>query len=445
MAAVYLLWDESFLWGLLAWRALAAFGVPYQLVRGQDIAQGLLLSKPPALLVAPGGVARRKAALLGPEGMASIRDYIASGGAYLGFCGGSGLGLTGRHGLGLCPWTRAAMTDRMLHLVSGHVRVTLGHGECLKTTPEAADECGCAPFADLIPPSFLEITKPEDAPLLPVWWPARFAAEPSNHVGVLASYAEPGEDFWIADLPLSHLPHGAFAGWEEAYGVRLRPDFMREQPCMAAGRFGHGRYVLSYAHLETPASPHANLWLAHLLTVLAGCEVQTTRTPPWNLSSAGPGEPPPVAWDHPLLGKAEITLRELLNLGRDHFLLFDRNDWLLGWRAGIPGAHLNHLWALVCTARSLPATPAAAKALDAAAPRFDAALDAFREQATHYLMAERLSMTLARAFPDAVSAEALKRRRSALFGEAMEYGGLYGELLTAMDEVMWRQLCSGCA
>ena len=66
---IYMLWDASHIWGLMAWRALRALGLSCRLVKGQEIAEGALLGKPgscrayenavpPPLLVVPGGNAR---------------------------------------------------------------------------------------------------------------------------------------------------------------------------------------------------------------------------------------------------------------------------------------------------------------------------------------------------------------------------------------------------
>ena len=37
-----LLWDESFLWGLMAWRALREAGLPFDLLRFEDVRKGEL-------------------------------------------------------------------------------------------------------------------------------------------------------------------------------------------------------------------------------------------------------------------------------------------------------------------------------------------------------------------------------------------------------------------
>ncbi len=408
MSSLHILWDESHIWGLLAWRAIRALGLPHRLVRGQEIAQGLLSRKPPAALVVPGGVARRKAERLGAAGMQAIRDYIELGGTYIGFCGGSGLGLTGAFGLKICPWQRAAMKDRMLHLVSGHL-----HCDVNRSHP-------------LIPENLPE------SPLLPVWWPARFATQHDSPVSVLATYAAPGPDFWVADISLETLPGDALADWETLYGVRLQPSNMAGQPCMVTGEYGEGNYLLSYAHLETPESPHANAWFAHILSTVLGAETPAhTTIAPWDLDAL------PTCWDDPLLLEAKEVLDGLIALGRDHFLLFERNPWLLGWRAGLPGAALNNIYSLLRQLLAIPPSDEARSWLADSSIPFAQALHDLHHGATGYLLAERLAMTLAKTFPDAVDQAALKRQREVLFGHPMEHGGPYGFLLDTLDQLFW--------
>mgnify|MGYP002597151385 CR=1 FL=1 len=77
---ICILWDASHIWGLMAWRAVRALGLPCRLVKGQEIAEGAYLGKPGGvspnggpqqsgagvrLLLVPGGNARLKAAALG--------------------------------------------------------------------------------------------------------------------------------------------------------------------------------------------------------------------------------------------------------------------------------------------------------------------------------------------------------------------------------------------
>ncbi|THB66536.1 MAG: biotin--protein ligase [Desulfovibrio sp.] len=414
MSSLAMLWDESHIWGLLAWRAIREMGFPCRMVRAQDIAGGALAGKsgaePPKALIVPGGVARRKAEKLGDAGMDAIREFTASGGTYLGFCGGAGLGLTGQFGLDLCPWQRAAIKERMLHLASGHIHVT---------TPQSHP---------LLPESM------QESPLLPVWWPARFEPQSDNAVQVLATYSDPGDDFWMADLPLNQVPDNAISHWRETYGVQLRPDFLTGQPCVISGEYGQGRYLLSYSHLETPRSADANRWFAHLLTTALGKDPRQNpihEVPAWHLYEQD------IAWDDPVLVRAVEIMDEIIAVGTDHFLLFQRNCWLLGWRAGIPGSNINMLSSLLRTVAAQEPTEEAERFFSKTKEKFGTTWEKFHSAVTGYFLAERLAMTLSKAYPDAVSQQGLLRERTALFGHPMQQGGVYAELVEVLEELVW--------
>lgn len=412
MSSLYIYWDESHIWGLLLWRAMKALGLPHRMVRGKEIAQGLLSRNPPAALVVPGGMARGKFENLGEDGVREVRDYVAGGGVYMGFCGGAGLGLTGRHGLGLCPWKRRAFTDRLQHAMSGHMRVAPAQGNPLV-------------------PSGLDAN-----PLLPVWWPARFEPTPDSGVNVLAAYTAPGPDFWVADIPLTSIPRAALEDLETLYDLSVWPQFMVDAPCLVEGTYGQGRYVLSYSHLETPASRDANLWLTHIVRELTGLvpENGASLTPAWNLEAL------PRRWsdeDGGLdLSRAKGDLEASIREGMEELLFFRRNSWLLGWRRGIPGASVNALYSMVCQAQALEPGAAAKAYWRENAPRFLETLSLFRHGLTGYLLSERLAMTVS-GTANAIPENVLSEQRMALFGSShMTFGGLFAELLQTMDELV---------
>ena len=420
VAPIHILWDSAHIWGLMAWRAVRALGLPCRLVKGQEIAEGAFLRKPgpgeAALLLVPGGNARLKAQALGPDGLETVRRWVAQGGRYLGVSAGAGLAL--RHenaaaGLNLCPWMRAAYPQRLHHLISGHVRVRLRADD-----PRVPPELTAGQAADAA---------------LPVWWPGRFAPEAGEDVRVLAAYDAPGEDFWLADLPLRRIPAQVFETWQALYGVNLSADFLAGQPLVVGGAYGAGGYILSYSHLETPRSPAANAWLAHLLR-MAGYAPQKALVPLWQLRA------PCAAWPAesgaPLL-RALNHVRGLLDLAVEHHLFFARTHWLWGWRAGQPGAACNNLHAALCTAAGLPPSAAALAYWREAGPRFTALEDLFTAGAEGYFLACRLADTLASTLPEAVGRRGLEHQREALFGHPMNGGGLLEELLTIAEELTY--------
>lgn len=425
---LYILWDESQIWGLLAWRGAQSLGLPYRLVRAEEIRQGLLAGKPPAMLLVPGGTARLKSEALGPQGMRAIRDYVAGGGHYLGICGGAGLGLTpapGKEddGLGLCPWSRGAYTDRIQHLMSGHLGVKLAQPGHSLNGPEEA-------LAD------------EEQPLLPVWWPGRFSPEPAEGASALAGSATvlavysgaPGEDFWLSDLPTRLLPKDAYTDWQNLYGVSLSPSFLEGQPCLVHGAYGAGSYTLSYSHLETPDSPFANAWLAKLARLVGGLSPTAEKVPAWRLDEQ------PVVWADSGLLACRHMVRGLIDTGLEHGLLFRRNDWLYGWRAGVPGLQLTSLYAALASIISLPPGRSAEAAWSVCQDDLLRKMEIFSQGANNYLLAERLAMTLARSAPEALSGRLLTRQKEALFGERMRPGGLYKEITDVVDKLIWLQI-----
>lgn len=444
MTRVFVLWDDSHLWGLLVLRFLRALGVPHKILRAHDIAEGALSGKPaagdgatgenaptgcavqnaPGLLIVPGGWARGKALRLGQAGMQAIRGFVAQGGGYLGFCGGAGLALTGQRpgdSLGLCPWGRMGFAGRLQHFLSGDVRLALAPqsgGLCLPGAQELLGQ---------------------------VWWPAQFApsggkdGDGDEDVTVLARYCGLGPDFQVADLALSHFPDEALSDWENLYGLQVRPHFLFGRPAVIAGTHGQGRYVLSYPHLETPDSPQANAWLAHLLEDMAGAHCTLSASPAWRVGGA------PTRWPDATLLAAKAAVEEVIALGQEHLLLFWRNPWLLGWRRGIPGPGVNSLYAMLCEAlECAPPTPggAAATFWESGRDEFARLTALFRQGGSGLLLAERLDMTV-RQTPgmdggDEVFARSLRDMRAALFGLPPASGGVCGQMLAMLEELLAR-------
>jgi hypothetical protein len=121
--ACALLWDESLAWGLMARKALTEAGLPFDVLRPEQIRQGALSSY--RMLYVPGGWASQKLIALGDRGQEQIRRFVEEGGSYLGICGGAGMAT--EDGIGLLPIRRKPSTERVPS-VSGPVRLSLaGH------------------------------------------------------------------------------------------------------------------------------------------------------------------------------------------------------------------------------------------------------------------------------------------------------------------------------
>jgi len=392
----FILWDEAHLWGVLMLRALGSWGLPARLVRSREIAAGLLASSPPRALVVPGGFASRKAMSLSPAGLEAVREYVRAGGTYLGVCGGAGLGLTIPGGLGLCPWTREPFTHRLQHFASGTVEL---FPQPSAFTPQTL----CRPLAS-------------------VWWPAKFKPDDSD-IEVVAAYGPLTPDFMMADITLSLTPASVLEDWEALYGISLTPAFHEGDPCIIAGCFGAGRYVLSHAHLETPGRPEANAWLGHILAELAHLShVLPLAAPPWRIGQSPPGS------GNPALQKGMTQMLQITALGLAHGLLAWREPWLLGWRQGLPGAQLSGLLAMLDCSLTISPSEASQRFFHRKQSEFTLCMELLTKGLSGYLLAERLALTLLRVDPEAVPEQGLREARLSLFGPPPAAGGVSGGL-----------------
>lgn len=394
-----LLWDESHLWVLLILRALNALRVPVTLLKAKQVRAGALRDLGPSTLLVPGGWARLKSLALGEDGREAIREHVRDGGKYLGFCGGAGLALGSERGapfLDLCTWSRKAAKKRLPNF-SGHLQCLVSEGG---TNYEAA---------------------------LPVWWPSQFEPGEEN-LEVLARYETPGPDFWSADLDWSSIAASEVGQWEELYGINLDPQRLLHEPCIVRGGYGQGSFVLSYVHLETPASPQANALLSNLLGIGPQAPV-----PVWDLSKEEP------LWDDATLRDIHAGLADLVAFGQGHFLLSWRNPWLLGWRRGVPGSPINFLLAMAWQARHNPATAPAKDYWAKHGPACSELCRDFCARTRDYLLQERRILATSPSSPEASASPDLQRRKQELFGKFPGYGGLYGEILRSLDELLWLQ------
>lgn len=393
MQTVDILWDSSRLWGILAWRALRDFGLRARLVSAKQIAQGTCLGKQTAILLVPGGNARQKACALGKPGIRAIQDWVASGGVYFGICGGAGLALTHDSpaaGLSLCPWRRKAYSDRLLHLISGHVLASI-NGESIP---------------------------------LPVWWPGRFQPVPGQHLKILASYEEPGADLWLMD---ARLPAGES---RERLSARIEsrgePVFPKGQPLVVQGRCQRGHYLLSYAHPETPGSLPANAWLCALLESY-GCKPGSRQAQIW---SQDPDCHTQKDGPERELHAAHLRLFSLLHEGEKLGLFFPRTEWLRGWRQGMPGIICNHLMAELALLGEMELS---AESLDLwEQSRAEKLLNVFLQEAGTFFRRFHLGGPA----PKGSDQKMLDRERDRVFGHPMLGGGMAENLLLLLEAMI---------
>ncbi|PIE69459.1 MAG: biotin--protein ligase [Deltaproteobacteria bacterium] len=407
-----MLWDESHLWGLLLRHTLTAWNLPVSIVQASQIREGLLTTSPPSVLMVPGGWARLKSHKLGHTGRQAIRRYLNQGGHYIGFCGGAGLGLRhdGNHkNLELCSWGKKPYQQRVPNF-SGHLYTRV--------------------FASATPGNRLV--------KLPAWWPAQLDKGEDNgkqdaSVRVLARYERPARDFWTADLNLGQCPASDLEKWEAIYGIKLDPAPLKGEPCILEGRYGKGSFILSYAHLETPDSYQANQLLAHLLEKrVPGLVIPEPLSPVWNIIRR------PVHWPNRELLELGECLATIISLAQNNFLMSWRLPWLLGWRRGIPGSQINFLYTMLKEALACHPTPEARSYWQQAGPSCVALTSRFTTQVCAYLMQERLLLaTEGTSSPAASGCPRQENQRTKLFGRFPGYGGMYGEILSCLDQLLW--------
>ncbi|MFP4658357.1 MAG: biotin--protein ligase [Desulfonatronovibrionaceae bacterium] len=401
---VFMLWDESHLWGLMLLRALRFWDFPLEVVSAGMVAAGLLQKNRPDILLVPGGWARLKSEALGEAGRFGIREYIQSGGVYMGFCGGAGLGLapSGQDRfLSLSRCGRKPMHHRLPNF-SGHIRCSLD----MENGPEAA--------------------------VLPVWWPSQFSLKEDPGVTVLSRYLEPAEDFWVSDLKSEDIPGDQIGKWEAAYGINLDPNRLRNEPCILQGNLGRGEFFLSYPHLESPEAEEANRVMLRLLQARGiNASHPQTPVPAWDIFSTRPG------WDCPALLRADRELSRIIQTGREHFLLTCRSPWLLGWRRGIPGSAINFLKAMLDRALSAAPGKQAREYWSKREEDFLCTWEKFAAGMQDYLLRERLVLAGGTSSPEASRDSRLQEEKTRLVGGFPGYGGLYGRLLAHLDGLLW--------
>jgi hypothetical protein len=414
--ACALLWDESFLWGLMAWRALREAGLPFDLLRSEDIRRGALSHY--RMIFVPGGWASNKINALGDRGMEEIRRFVAAGGNYLGICGGAGMAT--ENGLGLLPIKRKPQKERVPSF-SGPIRLS------------------CTEHA---------MWQKIDTPLFFVWWPSQFQVEDPN-IKVLARYEEAQGDAFSADI---NLADGRIIGWselEQSYGILLDPSRLYGEPGVLEGSFGRGKVILSLVHFDTPGDTNGAAVLRNL----------------WGHSSSnGPSDPPMEVKCEPersfkgiakkileSVEEIDAAIADLIATGARNFLWYWRNPLLLQWRRGVRGLEYSTLAAMVGEMKRHLHDPGASRpdgrpALpDAVDPsrweedlkEIQRQLIPFCEKAKRLLVKERLYMMNASLSPVECADAEIGRLRQELFGSAMSHGGHFKRLIDAIDRLLY--------
>ena len=416
-----LLWDESFLWGLIACRALKGLSLDFSLVTSEDIKQGALEGK--RLLYVPGGWASNKLASLGDEGARRIKKFVEGGGSYIGVCGGAGLATS--EGIGLLDIKRRPLEERvpslsgkiMARAVSPHPfwNGITGKSETKRKTKAKAKSKTKSPFFH-------------------IWWPSQFKPEDPS-IKIVASFEQATQAAFSSDLNV-----GSVHDWkalEAEYRLNLDPERMHGEPLALEGACGAGRVFLTLIHLDTPRDANGAKALQNLWMHLGGEKIKAGDKERRLLHSAGRSS----------LSKGLLApVEELFELGRRNFLWF-KEGWIVRWRRGIRGLEYFTLYELVKElAQRVESQSSKKRAILSERREYDvesliAELRGFADKAGRLLMLERMALqrgetlTFSRA-----SDPEMASLRAELFSNAKSHGGEFKEVLGKVDGILFEYL-----
>ncbi len=396
-------YPHSHMWGVLFLHYFNEMEIPFCIIHNSNLMK-LAQAK---VLVVPGGFASEKAKGLGKKGLDIFRDYVGKGGVYLGFCGGAGLGLAhGENTLGICKIKRKPMSMRLPNF-SGHVKINL----------RGLEDIG-----------FI-FDKQET--YLPVWWPSQFQVESGQGIRIIGTYDSPGEDLWIADIAYSVLKDMDIAEVERVYGINLDFSILRGEPCIICGRYGLGRYILSYAHLETPGSLDANKLLFTLLKKLMNQDFSFKKIRDIDLQT------PFLVWGDKILLFTWKKLIELVHIGQENFLFCWRKKWLLGWKRGVIGLSLNSLLCMVWFLLAQEPNDAMSREWNKHQEVFIAIFKDFYEKFKLYLSMQRFFyLKNSPRPPDRFEDLPINRLILELTGPFPGDGGLFKKLVDILEQVI---------
>jgi hypothetical protein len=405
--ACALLWDESLGWGLMAWRALKEAGLPFDLLRAEDIRGGALSLY--RMLFVPGGWASNKLSALGDRGQAEIRRFVEEGGSYLGICGGAGMAT--EDGMGLLPIRRKPTAERVASF-SGPVRLTL-----------AAHR----------------IWQGIETPLFFAWWPSQFQAGAAR-TRVLATYEVALPDAFSSDIPVSDGQVIGWPGLEKRYGILLDPSRLHDEPAVMEGGVGRGRVVLSLIHFDTPGDSNGAAVLRNLWDDLApGWSADSSMTRETLRSRPLPALPPEFPGT---LEEIQAAVEDLIESGSKHSLWHWRNPLLLQWRRGVRGLEYGTLAVMIaeigkrCSGPPLPESMESSRMKEELSEIRDRIIP-FVEEAKDLLARERLFMQTAPLSPLECADAEISRLRQELFGSAMSHGGRFKQMIDIVDRLLF--------
>jgi len=417
--AIAVFWDQSLVWGLICLETLHHLSVPFHLLSAEEIAGGALDRH--RVLLVPGGWAAHKVRALGEAGKTRVKQFVQSGGSYLGLCGGAGVALSSPPSLGLVTLKRMPLSERL---------------------PNASGEIWIQGAPDHPLWEGLPLALP-----VSIWWPSQFMDKQVPESLCLATYKAPGAGFLVADLSLSDLQHTMvpWKEWERIYGINLNPARLLGHAAMMEAMSGKGRLILSYPHLETPGDVWANRLFSRCLQyldkeasqhVFRNCVEENAPARPL----ARPGK---ETVKH--IADAKEAADALIDFGERHLLWQWRLPWLLNWRRGIRGLEYGTL--AVVLAHLLGRLDKISGEADGpgdpwleTAQRIKEQVVRFCQAARELLMEEKLATQTRNLTKLGKVNATVDQLRADLFGRKMNHGGLCRELFDELDGFLLKAL-----
>ena len=412
------LWDESFLWGLMAWQALREAGLPFDLIRSEDIQAGKLSRY--TVLFVPGGWASARLHALGEKGQSEIRSFVAKGGSYLGVCGGAGLAT--ESGLALLGVDRVPTKDRVPSF-SGPIRLALASHA---------------------------IWSGIRTPVFPAWWPPQFHIREKTQLHILARYDEAHDDAYSADVRVGDGRIKGWSEWEERYGIYLDPDRLRGEPAVIEGRYQGGKVLLSLVHFDTPGDQNGALVLRNLWRYLISdddfCFPSGNRSHRTQITASDCRQFKDILTD------INDAVAGLIRAGEQMHLWRRRNPLLLQWRRGVKGMECSTLAAMIdeitghlsrCGQVQPGKEPSMPESADPSYLRRDLAMIReliipFTERAKILLARENQSGTTLPPSSTDHPGEEISSLKLNLFGSSRSYGGEFKRLIDAVDSLLFK-------
>jgi glutamine amidotransferase-like uncharacterized protein len=390
-----LLWDESYLWGLMAYKALRLNNLQFDLIRSQDIKAGAL--KNYKLLFVPGGWASNKLKSLGNEGIAAIKEFVNNGGNYLGFCGGAGLATL--DGIGLLDIKRRPTKERVPSF-SGRINLNINDHPIFQTT---------------------------SAFIFHAWWPSQFVVADGN-IKVLARYADAMPDSFSSDLNVGDVEaNGNWQELENLYWINLDPKRLLNEPAVVEGTFGKGKVILSLVHFDTPEDENGAMVLKSLWEYLT--EQQSDRETAQQAAALSLCK---------AIEELEPAVDDLISLGMRNFLWFWRNPMLLQWRRGVRGLEYCTLYIMI---KELSDFSSRLSAEDGdKLQEIKKLFLPFIDKASRLLIMERLAMQSWHITYEKCDDPEIQKIRTELFGNSKSHGGMFKRLIDEIDSLLYKLL-----